>query len=86
MAVKDFDPDDPMEMVGVAIPDGDEVETIDGLITEYLMMGWTRTQIGFLFASPYFMGTNQMLLRKGKEYITNRIDHLATEFNKGWIG
>ncbi len=85
MAVKDFEPDDPMEMVGVAIPDGDEDETIDGLITEYLMMGSSRREIEFLFMSPFFMGTNEMLKSKGKDWIRSRINHLADEWDRGWI-
>ena len=42
---KDFEPDDPMELVGVAIPGSDPDQALDGIVQEYLFMGWSGRRI-----------------------------------------
>ena len=49
--VKDFDPEDPEELVGVAIPGGDADQQLDCIVQEYLLMGWGFQQIMVLFRS-----------------------------------
>jgi hypothetical protein len=83
--VKEFDPEDPMELVGVAIPEGDDDLALDGIVQEYLFMGWNVTQIMFLFTSPYYGATHQIYERKGSAYVTERVHHLASQWADGWI-
>ena len=86
MAVtKEFDPEDPMELVGVAVPEGDDDEALDGIVQEYLFMGWSQSQILFLFTSPYYGATHQIYERKGAAYVNERVQQLAERWANGWI-
>ncbi|MCI0437963.1 MAG: hypothetical protein L0177_02400 [Chloroflexi bacterium] len=85
MSGKEFEPDDPMELVGVQIPGGNIDEVADGLIQEYLMMGWTQLQVLFLFRSPYYAATHQIYRMKGEAYVKERIQRLAEQWRRGWI-
>ncbi len=46
---KDYEPEDPNELVGVSVPGGHSDEVLDGIVREYLLMGWTEREIKFLF-------------------------------------
>ena len=54
---KEFEPEDPMELVGITVPDCDSDQVLDGIVQEYLFMGWSAQQILLLFWSPYYGGT-----------------------------
>ena len=82
---KEFDPQDPMELVGVAVPGGDDDQALDGIVQEYLFMGWSPRQIMFLFKSPYYAATHQIYERKGAGYVSERVRHLADRWADGWI-
>lgn len=82
---KEFDLEDPMELVGVAVPGGDDDQALDGIVQEYLFMGWSQTQIMFLFKSPHYGATHQIYERKGAAYVNERVHHLADRWADGWI-
>ena len=82
---KEFDPEDPMELVGVAVPEGNDDEALDGIVQEYLFLGWSPTQIMFLFTSPYYGATHQIYERKGAAYVSERVQRLAERWADGWI-
>ncbi len=82
---KEFDPDDPMELVAVEIPGGDADQRMDDIIQEYLFIGWTELQILFLFRSPHYMATHQIYRQRGERYIKGRIQHVAEQWSRGWI-
>ena len=82
---KEFEPDDPMELVGVSVPDGDPDQVLDGIVQEYLMMGWSPRQILFLFRSPYYAVSHQVLTGKGEDYVEERVRRLADKWASGWI-
>ncbi len=84
--VKEFDPEDPMELVGVAVPGGDEDQVLDDIVQEYLFMGWRPVQILFLFRSPYYSATHQIYRRRGEVYVKERIQQLSEAWERGWIG
>ena len=82
---KDFDPEDPNELVGVNFPGGDAKQALDSIVQEYLFIGWTAQQILMLFWSPYYGATNQIFRQMGLAHVKERIKQLADQWNKGWI-
>ncbi len=82
---KEFDPDDPMELVGVEIPGGDADQRMDDIIQEYLFLGRTELQILFLFRSPHYTATHQIYRQRGERYVKERIQHMAEQWSRGWI-
>ncbi len=83
--VKDFDPEDPEELVGVAIPGGDAGQQLDCIVQEYLLMGWGFQQIIVLFRSPLYGATHQIYRQKGEDQVEDRVQYLVSEWRQGWI-
>ncbi len=81
----ELDPDDPMELVGVAMPGGDADQVLDDLVQEYLFMGWSPTQIMYLFRSPHYAATHHIYQQMGADYVKERIAQLSQQWNRGWI-
>ncbi len=82
---KEFDPEDPMELVGVEVPGGDADQRKDDIIQEYLFIGWTELQILFLFRSPHYAATHQIYRQRGETYVKERIHQTAEQWSRGWI-
>ena len=82
--VKDFDPEDPEELVGVAIPGGDADQQLDCIVQEYLLMGWGFQQIMVLFRSPHYGATHQIYRQKGEGQVKDRVQQLVTQWRQGW--
>ncbi len=85
MPKDEFDPEDPLELVGVEIPGGDADEALDGIVQEYLFMGWKPLQILALFRSPHYGATHQIYRQKGEAHVKLRVQHLAQEWSRGWL-
>ena len=85
MPKDEFDPEDPMELIGVEIPGTDPDQIMDDIIQEYLFMGWSASQILFLFVSPYYGATHQIYKQKGKDYVQERVQRLFEEWHYGWL-
>ncbi len=69
MAEKDFDPDDPMELVGVALGEGSIEEMAECLVEEYIRDGWDDENLLCLFRDPFYRATYQIYQEKGEEYV-----------------
>jgi hypothetical protein len=73
MATKRVDPDDPMELVGVALEEDPDdaalTEMAWSFVEEYARMGWDREQILRLFRSPSFHLPHRIWQAKGEEFI-----------------
>jgi hypothetical protein len=82
---KEFDPEDPMELKAVPVPDCDTEQVMDDIVLEYLFMGWSDRQILRLFRSPFFGATHQILQSKGPSFVEERVHHLAGQWQRGWI-
>ena len=85
MPKDEFDPEDPLELVGVEVPCTDPDQVMDDIVQEYLFMGWSPAQILFLFWSPYYGATHQIYKQKGKAYVKERVQQLAEEWRQGWL-
>jgi hypothetical protein len=81
--VKEVEEDDPMELVGVALP----VEDVDGMteavMQEYLFMGWTPKQVLHIFQSPAFHMTHQIYHDRGEEYVRSRLRAVLERLSQG---
>ena len=59
MVEKEFEQDDPFELVGTVLPSSD-ISYIEAMaetfIEEYLRMGWTDDMILKLFKTPFYQG------------------------------
>jgi len=82
---KEFDPEDPMELKAVPVPDCDSAQVLDDIVLEYLFMGWSDRQILGLFRSPFFGATHQIYQSKGHSFVEERVHHLAGQWQRGWI-
>ncbi len=82
---KDLDPEDPTELVGVAIPGGDSDQPLDCIVQEYLLMGWGFQQIMVLFRSPHYGATHQIYRQKGEVHVKDRVQQLVSQWRQGWI-
>jgi hypothetical protein len=72
---KDFEKQDPMELMGMVMP-GDEntlEEMAECFIDEYARLGWGERQIMALFVSPMFMATHRVYRTKGEDYVRDLI-------------
>lgn len=81
---KEFEPEDPMELVGVELQ-GDTSDALDTFVQEYLLMGWDATQIMFLFRSSYYAATHQIYKTLGEVIVKERVQQLADQWRRGWI-
>ena len=82
---KEFDPEDPMELVAVELPAGDADQVLDDIVQEYLLMGWKPLQILFLFRSPHYAATHHIYKLKGHGYVKDRVQRLADQWKAGWL-
>lgn len=85
MSKNEAGPEDPMEMVAVAVPGGNLEDTLDAVVREFILMGWRPPQILALFRSPRYGMTHQIYLAKGHDHVKARIDTLAQAWQAGWL-
>ncbi|MBI2165050.1 MAG: hypothetical protein HYU29_01440 [Chloroflexi bacterium] len=83
--VKEFEPEDPMELVGVVLEGGDPDQALETIVQEYLLMGWTPARILSLFRSPRFAATHQIYRQRGETYVEGRVHQMAEEWRRGWL-
>lgn len=76
---KDFEDDDPMELVGMVIPtDGDEMLDAMGrtFADEFLRMGYPPPAILSLFRDPFYRAPHSLYTHKGEPYIVEMIEQV----------
>jgi len=71
MAEKEFESDDPMELVGTAITctDADIEEMGMTYVEEYIRMLWPVEEILAVFANPHYRGPHTVYRAKGAAYV-----------------
>lgn len=70
--------DDPMEFVAVGMPGGDPDLMAECVIEEFLLMGWSDSQLLTLFKHPRFQATHQIYLERGEDYVRALISRVCT--------
>lgn len=75
---KVFEPEDPMELVGVNFEQEPDEEALDemacSIVEEYMRMGWTGESILRLFRNPAFKLTHNILQQRGEAYVRGLVD------------
>ncbi|MBZ0147022.1 MAG: hypothetical protein K8F62_05690 [Pseudorhodoplanes sp.] len=72
--------DDPHELVGVGLADGDSDYMAECLVEEYLLLGWSDRQIMSLFARPCFGMTHRIYLSRGHQYVAEVIARMRAKW------
>jgi len=85
MANKEFDPDDPMELVGMALPEGDLEEMAECLVEELIRDGWDDEGLLRLFSDPFYRATYRIYQEKGEAYVLALIGTLRQKWGY-WKG
>ena len=83
--IKTFEPDDPMELVGVALPQENVDYMAECLVEEYVLLGWSDKQLMALFSNPMFQATHHIYQDKGEEYVRSLIQKVRDKWSQGWI-
>jgi hypothetical protein len=73
MPKDEFEDDDPMELVGVALPDGDPDEMARSIVEEFIRMGLTDQELWGLFHNPFYAGPHAIWRSRGDEYVRGLI-------------
>ena len=80
--MKEFEDEDPMELVGVALPDPEgEMLTHMArcLVEEYFMMGYGAEEILGLFQNPFYRVPYEIYRQKGEDYLKDIIEEVFKE-------
>lgn len=83
--MKPYEEDDPMELVGVAVPGADLDLMAECFVEEYLLQGWNDRQLMLLFSKPFFAGTHQIYRQRGEEYVETLIRKVRDRWSQGWV-
>ena len=73
MPKDEFEDDDPMELVGVALPDGDPEELAGAIVEEFIRMGLSNEELLALFRDPFYAGPHAIWRSRGDEYVRGLI-------------
>ncbi len=84
MPKHDFDPEDPLELNGVAfVTDEDTTDAMcECFIEEFMRMGHSPNQILALFRNPNYLGLNMVLEKRGDQFIRDRISEIFARWGK----
>ena len=74
MPKDEFEEDDPMELVGVALPDGDPDEMACSIVEEFIRMGLSDQELLHLFHDPFYAGPHAIWRKRGEAYVQTLID------------
>ena len=79
--MKEHDPADPLELVGVQMKEGPDDQALEEMavcfIEEYVRMGWNGERILKLFRNSFYRGPNQILRARGEEFVRERIEKIT---------
>ncbi len=73
MAGKPGEPEDPMALVGVALPRGDADLMAACLVDEYVRLGLSDERLLALFRSPFYAGAHAVYRARGEAYVKTLI-------------
>lgn len=86
MGGKEFEEDDPMELVGVVLsaPGGKYAEAMaETFIEEYLRMGWPEEMILGLFKVPFYHGPHLAYKAMGENRVKRMIEEVRSRLRGG---
>ena len=77
MVKKQFEPDDPLEMIGVELSNQSEAELRDMALCfaeEFAREGWSRERLLKMFHNPFYQGPYLVWKQKGDEFVRSVIE------------
>jgi hypothetical protein len=82
METKQFEEEDPMDLVGMVIPgEPGQLEAMaECFVDEYVRMGWDEPRLMTLFTNPMFMATHRIYRQKGEDYVRKLIHSTLTRW------
>ena len=86
MAPKEFEDDDPMELVQVFLPEGDPEVMAECFVEEFIWLGYGSQQLLDLFRNPFYAGAHAIYRRQGEAYVLGLIDRMQKRFSSEGSG
>ena len=86
MAPKQFEDDDPMELVQVYLPEGDPEAMAECFVEELIWLGYDTQQLLDLFRNPFYAGAHAIYRRQGEAYVLGLIDRMRNHFSSERTG
>lgn len=86
MAPKQFEDDDPMELVQVYLPEGDPEAMAECFVEEFIWLGYDTQQLLDLFRNPFYAGAHAIYRRQGEAYVLGLIDRMRNHFSSEGTG
>jgi hypothetical protein len=80
MVRKAFEPDDPMELRGVAFPGSALEEMAECMIEEYIKMGYDEEAILRFFQHPFYQATHLIYRERGEVYVKALIQRIKEKW------
>ena len=80
MSMDEPDAEDPMELVGVALPAPDaaaQLAMFDCFLEEFVLLGYSTEQVLELCRDPFYTGLNQAFLALGETAVRERLQEWA---------
>ncbi len=74
--IKDVDPEDPMEFVGMAFPGDTRDAMAECFVEEYILQGFQDDMILRLFSNPDYAITHAYFAERGEPYIRDLISRV----------
>src|SRR5262245_33121973 len=84
MPKDEFDPEDPLELLGVGIvTEEDTTEAMtECFIEEFMRLGYNHKQLLALFRNPHYLGMNMVLQNKGESFVRDRIEESFAKWGR----
>ena len=83
MPPKGFDPQDPMELVGMVVPG--EPGTLDAMaetiVEEFVRLGWNEKRLMTLFTNPMFLAPHRVYKARGEDYVKDLIQKIRAKWS-----
>lgn len=80
MKKKSFEDDDPMELTGVALPEGDVEQAAETMVEEFVRMGLQDEELLHLFTNPFYMATHRIYHIMGEAYVKALIETIGARW------
>ena len=77
MVRKEYEEDDPIEMIGIQLPNQNEEQLRDMALCfaeEFVREGWDEEQLLKMFQNPLYQGPHLAWKQKGDDYVKSVID------------
>ncbi len=70
-----------MELVGLALPEGELDEMAECLVEEFVRMGLDDARLLHLFQSPFYAGSHRIYQQKGEAYVRSLIERVRARWS-----